>query len=129
MAAWGVIVGVPLVAAGIAASQAGWGPGIELLATWVLMLAGWGVAWMHFRLVVRDTTVNGAVRILWTIAACSLFTGMLLAGIYGSRSLGLAAPWLDIPWMRALHGTMNSLGFALFGLLGWCRAGRACGCC
>jgi hypothetical protein len=128
LAAWGVIVGVPLVAAGITASQAGWGPGVELLATLVLMLAGWGVAWMHFRLAAREAAVPGVVRMFWAVAACVLFAGMLLAGIYGSRSLGLALPWLDIPWMRALHGTLNSLGFALFALLGWCRAGRRC-CC
>jgi hypothetical protein len=28
-------------------------------------------------------------------------------------------PWLDIPWMRALHGTANALGFTVPALVGW----------
>jgi hypothetical protein len=43
---------------------------------------------------------------------------MFLAALYGSRQL-LPLEWLTIPWMRALHGTVNSLGFALSALLAW----------
>jgi hypothetical protein len=43
---------------------------------------------------------------------------MALAALYGSRAF-LPVSWLDIPWMRALHGTANAFGFALAGLLGW----------
>jgi hypothetical protein len=46
---------------------------------------------------------------------------MALAALYGSRFF-VSVPWLDIPWMRALHGTTNSLGFALAGLLAWTLA-------
>ena len=43
---------------------------------------------------------------------------MLLAALYGLRFY-LPVAWLDIPWMRALHGSANALGFALPALLGW----------
>jgi hypothetical protein len=58
------------------------------------------------------------VRVLWAVTAVSLITGMFLAALYGSRHL-LPLEWLTIPWMRALHGTANSLGFALSALLAW----------
>jgi hypothetical protein len=48
---------------------------------------------------------------------------MLLAALYGSRFY-LAVDWLDIPWMRALHGTANAVGFGVVGLLGWSMANR-----
>jgi hypothetical protein len=28
-------------------------------------------------------------------------------------------PWLNVPWMRALHGTANAIGFALVSVLAW----------
>ena len=28
-------------------------------------------------------------------------------------------PWLDVPWMRAVHGTVNAVGFGLGGVLAW----------
>lgn len=45
----------------------------------------------------------------------------MLAAIYGSRFY-VPMPWLDIPWMRAVHGTANALGFGLAGLLAWAMA-------
>lgn len=126
---WGVIVGVPLVAVGITATQMGWGRSLELLSTLVLVLAGWGVAAMHLQLVMRDVVAPRLTRILWSIAALSLALGMLLAALYALRSLGLPWAWLDIPWMRALHGSLNALGFSLPALLAWCRIGRCCEVC
>jgi hypothetical protein len=38
--------------------------------------------------------------------------------LYGLRAW-LSIAWLDLPWVWALHGTANSLGFALAGLLAW----------
>ncbi|MBP6508338.1 MAG: YndJ family transporter, partial [Opitutaceae bacterium] len=52
--AWGVLLGVPLVAAGISAVQLGWGGAIECLAAIVLVLSAWGVAWQHARLAVEE---------------------------------------------------------------------------
>ena len=56
------------------------------------------------------------VRVLWSIAGVSLAVGMVLAILYGSRQY-LTMSWLDIPHMRAIHGTANALGFALCGLV------------
>ncbi|HTO05065.1 MAG TPA: hypothetical protein VL069_15245, partial [Opitutus sp.] len=58
-------------------------------------------------------------RVLFLLAGVSLLFGMSLAGLYASRSLILPLPWLDVPWMRALHGTANALGFGLCGLFAW----------
>jgi len=49
---------------------------------------------------------------------------MVLAGLYGTRALFPVAG-LDIPWMRALHGSANAIGFALAGVLGWVLAERS----
>ena len=39
--------------------------------------------------------------------------------LYGSRFY-VDVSWLDIPWMRALHGSANAIGFALLGMWSWC---------
>lgn len=121
-----VLIGVPLVAVGIASQQLGGPAWVELLAAWVLVLGGWGVAWLHLVLAVQERSVCIGARALWFVAGISLAAGMLLAGLYASRGYLAPLPWLDIPWMRALHGSLNALGFALAALLGWCRGGRAC---
>jgi len=126
LATWLVLLGVPLVAAGITATQLGGPAWVELLAAWVLVLGGWGVAWEHLVLAVQERRVHRLARALWLVAGISLGLGMLLAGLYASRMFLPAMGWLGIPWMRALHGTLNAMGFSLLALLGWCRAGRAC---
>jgi hypothetical protein len=57
-------------------------------------------------------------RELWSFGALFLACGMVLSILYGSRWL-VPLPWLDIPWMRALHGTANALGFTVPALVGW----------
>ena len=47
--------------------------------------------------------------------------GMVLSTLYGLRFFDVL-PGLDIPWMRALHGTGNALGFALPALMAWTQA-------
>jgi hypothetical protein len=123
---WLVLLGVPLVAVGITTVQLGGPVWVELVAAWVLVLGGLGVAWQHLVLTCVERTVCPAARGLWLVAGLSLAGGMVLAALYASRGYFAPLPWLDIPWMRALHGTLNALGFSLAALLGWCRAGRAC---
>jgi hypothetical protein len=117
LAGVGVLAGVPLVALGITATQLQLGRLPESLAAWVLALAGVLVALLHARLA-QQRSRHALIRILWALSALSLAASMALAALYGAR---FHAPlgWLDIPWMRALHGTANALGFALPGLLGW----------
>ena len=117
LAAAGVIAGVPLVAAGITSRQLAAGPWLETLAAWVLSLAGLLAAGLLLRLAIQK---NGppASRALWIVAALSLAFSMVLSLLYGSRAYFYLA-WLDIPWMRAFHGTTNALGLGVAGLLGW----------
>jgi YndJ-like protein len=117
LAALGVIAGVPLVAAGITASQLGAGPLLEAVAAGVTALAGVLAAGLHLRLALQPAHPLAA-RLLWGIAGLSLAGGMLLAGLYGARSY-LPLGWLEVPRMWALHGTAGALGFALCGLAGW----------
>jgi hypothetical protein len=118
----GVVLGVPLVAVGITASQLGSGPLLEALAAWITALAGLLTAWLHLRLAFRP---YGAplVHALWAITGLALAAGMVLAALYGSRAY-LFIPWLDYPRMWAVHGSANGLGFAFCGLLAWNLADR-----
>lgn len=124
---WLVLFGVPLVAIGITTSQLGGAAWVQVAATWVLALGGWGVAAQHIALALTERNVPAMVRGFWGVAGLALLAGMLLAGLYASRGFA-GLPWLDIPWMRALHGSLNAIGFALPALLAWCRSGRKC-CC
>jgi hypothetical protein len=121
-AALGVVAGVPLVAAGITATQLGLGPWLECLAACLTVLAGLVTAWLHLRLSGQSTR-HWLVRALLAVAGLSLAGSMFLAALYGCRYYAPVA-WLSIPWMRALHGTANALGFGLAGMLGWSMANR-----
>ena len=116
--ALGVIAGVPAVAIGITASQLQASLTLELVAALLMAVSGMAVAVVHVWLALQDRWPV-IVQCLWMVAGCSLFAGMLLAALYGVRSVFAPWPWLDIPWMRALHGTINALGFGLCGTLGW----------
>ncbi len=119
----GVVLGVPAVAVGITASQLGWGPALETATGTGLALAGAIVGVLHVRVACREP-LPGPARALLAIAGVSLCCGMILAGLYALRAYVSPFPWLGIPQMRALHGTINALGFGLCGVLGW-RAAMA----
>src|SRR6185369_12065852 len=116
-ASLGVIAGVPLVAVGITDSQLGAGPAIEAVAAVVTALAGLLSAGLILRLAAQPGR-PGVVRALWILSAVSLAGGMILAALYGLRTW-ISISWLDLPWMWALHGTANSIGFAVPGLAAW----------
>lgn len=123
----GSVLGVPAVALGITATQWGWTPAIEAGAGCGLALAGMAVAVLHVRLAL-EAKWPAAARVLLGIAGASLFFGMVLAALYATRAVTAQAPWLGIPQMQAIHGSVNAFGFALCGLLGWriaARSGRA----
>ena len=122
VAAGGVIVGVPLVALGITSTQLGWSHAIEVVAVAVMASSGMLVAGLHLALV-SQSHWPVLSRVAWAVASGSLVLGMSLAALYGMRNHFPLLPWLDIPWMRALHGTVNTLGFSGFALLGWTRVG------
>ncbi len=118
--ATGVIAGVPAVAIGITAAQCGLGWQGEMVAALLMAASGTAVAGVHVALGLDGRWPVG-VRCLWVAAGCSLAAGMALAALYGLRGVIAPWPWLDIPWMRALHGSVNALGFGLCGTLAWWR--------
>jgi hypothetical protein len=122
-AGWGVLAGVPLVALGITSAQLGGGTVGEMVAAMVLAPSAMIVAVLQLRLALTGGWPRQA-QALWVVAGMSLLFGMTLALLYAARDLALPLPWLNIPWMRALHGTANALGFALCGTLGWWLARR-----
>lgn len=121
-AAVGVVLGVPLVALGITASQLRWGSNVETAAGLWLALAGGAVAILHVRIAL-EAKRDGLTRTLLGVAGASLFFGMVLAALHALRATSFA-PWLGLPQMRMLHGTINALGFGLCGALGWRRMER-----
>lgn len=56
------------------------------------------------------------MRGLWLVSGLALTGTMVLSMLYGLRTLH-HWPWLDIPWMRAWHGTGNALGACLAGVV------------
>ncbi len=127
MTGWAVIAGVPGVAVGITVAQLGMGRAVEAVAAIVMACGGAGVAWLQLRLALR-VEANGPVaetgrrlwaRCLWVMSSSSLLAGMALAALYGLRFFFQPWPWLDVPWMRALHGSINALGFASTSVIGW----------
>jgi hypothetical protein len=120
IAVWLVVSGVPLVAAGITATQLGTTAALEPVAAWVMAAGGALTAWLELEL----ARVDRKRRALLAGSAAALGFGMILAALYGARSwLAIAA--LDIPWMRVLHGTANAFGFALLALLAFASADDA----
>jgi hypothetical protein len=113
-----VLAGVPMVAIGITSSQLGAGLLGEAIASAVLALGGMLVALYQARLAF-ERQWSPLSRLLWAFAALSLGFGMTLALLYGIRSIAVPLPWLGIPWMRALHGTANAIGFCLCAAIGW----------
>jgi hypothetical protein len=76
-------------------------------------------------LAMEAKTGTGLQRGLFFVAGVSLFFAMTLAAADAARGFSATPmPWLTLPWMRAVHGTINALGFGLCGVLGWGRAWR-----
>jgi hypothetical protein len=121
-AAIGAILGVPAVALGITATQLRWGTSLESAAGVGLALAGMAVAILHVRLAL-ESKKSTATRLLLGVAGASLFFGMVLAALYALRTNMTVFPWLGLPQMRMLHGTVNAIGFGLCGVLAWRRMG------
>lgn len=117
-AAVGVVLGVPAVAIGIAATQLRWGHSVETAAGVGLALAAMAVAILHVRIATDGKHAFGT-RVLLMITGSSLFFGMVLAALYALRASVVLVPWLGIPQMRMLHGTVNAIGFGLCGVLAW----------
>lgn len=111
------VAAVGLLAVGITLTQLGLDTNWEMASAWLMASSAAAVGALHLRLAfLKNLPLR--IRCLWATAAIALLGGMLLAGLYGSRFLEPVA-WLDIPMMRALHGTLNAVGFGLCGVWGW----------
>lgn len=116
LASVGVVAGVPFTAIGITASQLNFGPWAETFSAVWMALAGLLVAVLHLKLAFYSR--NRAEKWLFGIAGLCLAAGMGLAFLYGIRPFWPTAG-LNIPWMRALHGSLNGFGFGLTAVVGW----------
>ena len=112
----GVLVGVPAVAAGITLSKLGYPLVLETVAACGLSLAGIATAGLQVAVALCPGRCWPA-RGLLVLSSVALVGTMLLAALYGLRPYHNLA-WLDIPWMRAWHGTGNALGACLCGVVG-----------
>lgn len=113
--AWAVLLGIPAVAVGITSAQFGVDPWLETCAATLMALGGLGVAFWYVGLAL-ESGQSWPQRLGGLGLFLCLGTGMTLALLYGWRNY-FPLPFLSIPWMYALHGTMNTLGIGLFGIL------------
>jgi hypothetical protein len=112
-----VLAGVPSVAAGISFRSVV----AEWWATLLLSVGCVLVAILQMRAALAARTP--IARTLLAVSAVSLLAGMALAIAYAAaRRFDL--PELSIPLMIRTHGLVQSVGFAVFGLLGWHLAHR-----
>ena len=92
-------------------------------ATWLAPAAavwmaatGIGIAVLQLR---RSSRLpSGMGRALLLMSSLAGLAAMPLGAAYGVREF-VPFDWLTIPWMAAVHGTLNSFGFVLCGLMGW----------
>lgn len=117
VACWLVLAGVPLVAAGITTTHFGVLAWVEPVAVLVLVGGALGVAVAQMRQAGRPE-IAARARVLFALSGLSLLVAMLLALAYGLRAWlpGLAP---GMPFLWAVHGTLNTLGTGLGGLLAW----------
>ena len=114
-AGMGVLFGIPLLAIGITATEFGFTIYFEMVCA--LIMAGSAALVGIFHIVVGMSKFGWA-KILFTASGICLLIGMGLAICYGLRPI-FTISFLSIPFMYAVHGTLNALGFALPGVLAW----------
>ena len=115
VASLGVLSGVVLTATGITTTQLGYTHFIETIAG-VWMSAAAFLSGIAFLL--RGVSESSKARCLFIIGAICLLLAMLLAFLYALRTV-FPLPFLSIPTMQAVHGSLNALGFGTLTLLGW----------
>lgn len=106
----GIIIGTPLLAAGITLS-----PILEVIAAGVLAISLMGLSILNVSSIIPNVA-NGLSRTLLLISSVSIFAAMIFAAAY---SIGSASghPIISIPQMVESHGIANAFGFTLCGLL------------
>lgn len=112
-----ILLGVPLVAAGITCTHFGVLPFVEPFGVTVLVLGALSVAVSQIQRGLEKER-RAWVRLGFVVSGVSLLAAMLLALGFGLRYVfpNLA---LTMPQMWAIHGTLNAFGFGLCGILAW----------
>ena len=108
----GVIVGTPLLAAGITFS-----PTLEVIAASILALSLIGLSILIVSTVVPNIR-NAASRWLLLFGSVFVFAAMIFAAAYSIGSVS-EHPIVSIPQMVQSHGIANAFGFTLCSLLGF----------
>jgi len=109
MVAWGVIAGIPLVAIGIVVTHLDGPKWIEGILATFMALSGMGLAFWQMGNSLQAARWNTLPALAGSIL---LMGSMILALLYANRFLFDLA-FLSIPWMYALHGSMNVLACLL----------------
>lgn len=108
---------IPLTALGITTTQLFHIQLFETISGAGVAVSGWLCAYLYIKNLFR-ADVPVVTRLFWGIAGFSLLFSMSLASLYALRTF-FPMDMLTIPNMRALHGTVNALGVAGGGVLGW----------
>lgn len=109
------VISVPLTFLGITFSKISGNYIPEAVAAAAVAAAGWACGWGLLQ-ISGNARSPWPVRILCIIAGLSLFFSMTLALAYAIRPV-YAIDWINIPNMRAWHGTVNALGVGVSGVL------------
>lgn len=91
------------------------GPKSKLAAALLIAASQFGLAAGMFRVGLAGRL---SARLLLGVASVSIFLGMLLAASWAIGEYPLQ-PFVDMRQMAEFHGVLNSMGFAICGLLGW----------
>jgi YndJ-like protein len=107
----GILAGPGLLAAGFVI-----GPSVKLAMALLVACSEIGLS-LFFLAEIRAIRPRFA-QMLVAISSASVFFAMVLAGVWAIGEFPLQ-PFVHLDEMARLHGTANSLGFILCGLLGW----------
>ncbi|WP_395719024.1 YndJ family transporter [Prosthecobacter sp.] len=114
-----ILLGVPLVAAGITCTHFWVLRFVEPFGVTILVLGALGVAVSQ---ILRGVQIRSGLgfwtRTAFIVSGGSLFSAMILAMGFGLRHM--VPNWaLTMPQMWMIHGALNAFGFGLCGLLAW----------
>ena len=117
------VLAVPLTAMGITLSQLTGQYSVEILAAATVAISGWITAF-YYVLLVKNQKLAPISRILALVLGACLLFSMTLAMGYAIRPI-YTFSLLEIPTMRAWHGTANAIGVAGAGIGLWSWATRS----
>lgn len=110
-----IIFGVLFMGFGVALTQLGFYPIYETFAGIWMGLTSMAAGFIFIK---KSLLEKKATKILWLLAGICLVLDMILACLYALRSV-IPMDILTIPFMQAIHGMLNALGFGTLMLLGW----------